>query len=112
MLKVQYFLNFKTYVSYKVLDNQIIITNNMIKIKSKKKIKKFIVKRSSFKYNKSQEQYALVYGKVNFSLPKNKVICPKFFEGFIFDSLNESNSIILKLYKKENLNFFFKKFRL
>jgi len=106
MLKIQYLLHFKTYVAYKVLDNNIIITSNIIKKKSKKKIKKFIVKRSSFKYNKSQEQYALVYGKVTFITSKKNIICAKLFEEFIFDSLNESNLIINKINKLEFINNF------
>ena len=101
MFNLQYLLQFKTYVLYKIFDNKVIITNNIIKKTSKKKIKKFIVKKSSFKYNKSQEQYGLVYGNISYILSNKSIICSKLFEGIFFKSLNESNIIVINIKKLE-----------
>jgi hypothetical protein len=88
------------------LNQKIQIFNNQYNYKSifkiKVKFKKFIVNKSSFKYKKSREQYAISIVKKKWSLV-DKTIIPKIFE-FFFYFINFSTNQFLK--KIQKLEFF------
>jgi hypothetical protein len=70
----------------------------------KSKIKKYIISRSPFKYNKTKEQFGLEFQLIKITICNIKYI-PKIFEIFLKNIFYFSNKFIFKLTKKE---FFFK----
>lgn len=97
MIKLHYKIIYKTYDCTNIkLSNY----SKLFFIKEKKK-KKFIIKKSSFKYNKSQEQYALFSNNLTCKYIVKNIICPKLFEILFVKSFKESNYLIVKLNKKE-----------
>lgn len=64
---------------------------------------KFLVKKSSFKFIKSREQYALK-NNINFCIFTEILLFSKIFEFFFFFFTNYSNVFNIKINKKETFN--------
>lgn len=93
------FLN-KTSVSNYTLK---FIKNNHQKNTRKIKFLKIIVNKSSFKFKKSREQYALKHS-INKTFFKGILLFSKLFEFFILFYTNFTNTFIVKINKKETFN--------
>lgn len=93
------FLN-KTSISNYTLN---FIKNNHQKNIRKINFLKIIVKKSSFKFKKSQEQYALK-NNMNITFFKSILLFSKLFEIFFFIFTNYTNTFNLKINKKETFN--------
>ena len=92
MKNIQYEINLKT------LNKNYI---NILKLKKKKnKLKKYLVSKSPFKYNKTKEQFSLEFKLLKISIPNVKYI-PKFFEILLKNIFYFSNKFIFKINKKE-----------
>jgi len=72
---------------------------NFFILEKKKKIKKYIITKASFKYKKKKEQYALIYTKYKFKW-KNYKISPKIFEVFLIIYFLYNNKYMIKIKKK------------
>lgn len=96
--KIFYFIKIKTlnsnFLKFINLNNNFFSENLSFK-------KKYIVSKSPFKYNKTKEQFALIFKISNISI-SNILIFPKIFELFIKFYYFFSNKFILKLKLKEN----------
>lgn len=79
------------------------IKNNFQKNIRKNKFLKILVKKSSFKFKKSREQYALKNNK-NFSIFNEILLFSKLFEFFFFFFTNFTNTFNIKINKKETFN--------
>ena len=66
-----------------------------------KKIKKFIITKASFKYNKCKEQYSICYNNLILKI-KNIKFIPKLFEIFFNTFFLYSNKYSSNLIKKES----------
>ena len=93
------FLN-KTSISNYTLK---FIKNNHQKNIRKIKFLKIIVKKSSFKFKKSREQYALK-NNINITFFKSILLFSKLFEFFFLFYTNFTNTFNLKINKKETFN--------
>jgi hypothetical protein len=83
-------------------------TNNNLKILFSKKnltkltiIKKYLITRSPFKYNKTKEQFCLKYNQIKFSFQDDYIYTPKLVEYIFKNFFFFSNKYLISLKKKE-----------